>query len=158
MIEILLQGEQVQLFSERAIFWKRTCTLLIADAHWGKAATMRSAGLPIPGGTTSADLSRLTALRRRTGARRIVFLGDAIHARSGRAAKTLATLAEWRESQAALELVLVAAITINAQVTLRIIYGSTASTRRSWNRPSCSSTSPPLRPSATLWPGTCIPR
>jgi DNA ligase-associated metallophosphoesterase len=107
MIEILLQGEQVQLFSERAIFWKRTCTLLIADAHWGKAATMRSAGLPIPGGTTSADLSRLTALRRRTGARRIVFLGDAIHARSGRAAKTLSTLAEWRESQAALELVLV---------------------------------------------------
>ena len=107
MIEISLHGEPVQLFSERAMFWKRGCTLLIADAHWGKAATLRSAGLPIPGGTTSADLLRTTALVRRTGARRIVFLGDVIHARQGRASKTLGALAEWRESESALELVLV---------------------------------------------------
>jgi DNA ligase-associated metallophosphoesterase len=107
MIEISLQGEQFQLFAERAMFWSRTRTLLIADAHWGKAATMRSAGLPIPGGTTSSDLLRLSKLVQRTGARRIVFLGDVIHARSGRAAKTLAAVADWRASQSSLELVLV---------------------------------------------------
>lgn len=107
MIEISLQGEQLQLFAERAIFWKRSCTLLIADAHWGKAATMRSAGLPIPGGTTSADLLRLTALVNRTGARRIVFLGDVIHAKKGRAEKTLSAVAAWRTSHPVLDLLLV---------------------------------------------------
>jgi DNA ligase-associated metallophosphoesterase len=107
MMEISLRGEELQLLPERAIFWKRKCTLLIADTHWGKAATMRSAGLPIPGGTTSADMDRLSALVKKTGARRILFLGDVIHARSGRAAKTLAAVARWRGLHAELELVLV---------------------------------------------------
>jgi DNA ligase-associated metallophosphoesterase len=104
MIEILLQNETLQLLAERAIFWKRKCALLIADTHWGKAATMRSAGLPIPGGTTRADMLRLSVLIHRTGAKRIVFLGDVIHARSGRAARTLDAVAEWREGHPDLEL------------------------------------------------------
>ena len=107
MTEISLQGETLQLFAERAAFWKRKETLLIADTHWGKAATMRSAGIPIPGGTTTADLARMTELVRRTGARRIVFLGDVIHARSGRAAATLGAVARWRAEHLHLELVLV---------------------------------------------------
>jgi len=107
MIEISLQDEALQLYPERAIYWKRKSTLLIADTHWGKAATMRSAGLPIPGGTTTADLNRLTGLVHQTEAHRIVLLGDAIHARAGRAPKTLAAVAEWRASHRELELVLV---------------------------------------------------
>jgi uncharacterized protein len=81
--------------------------LLIADTHWGKAATMRSAGIPIPGGTTSADLERLSFLIETTGAERIVFLGDVIHARSGRRVKTLDGIARWRARHPKLELVLV---------------------------------------------------
>jgi DNA ligase-associated metallophosphoesterase len=107
MIMIQLHGEELTLLPERAIFWGRKSTLLIADTHWGKAATMRSAGLPIPGGTTSADMDRLTALVRKTAAERIVFLGDVIHARSGRAARTLEAVAEWRDRHPGLELVLV---------------------------------------------------
>src|SRR5665213_941984 len=107
MIEISLRGEQVELHAERAMYWKRKSTLLIADTHWGKAATLRSAGLPIPGGSTSADMARLSALVRRTGASRIVLLGDAIHARAGRAAKTLGAVAEWRALHRELDIVLV---------------------------------------------------
>ncbi len=107
MTEISLQNETLQLFSERAAYWVRTATLLIADTHWGKAATMRSAGIPIPGGTTTADMERLSALVKRTGARRIVLLGDVIHAKAGRAPKTLAAVAEWRRQNPALELVMV---------------------------------------------------
>jgi len=107
MIEISLQNEDLQLFPERAIFWKRESTLLLADTHWGKAATMRSAGIPIPGGTTSADLDRLSLLLCRTRAVRIVLLGDALHARAGRAAKTLQAVAEWRDRHPQLEIVLV---------------------------------------------------
>jgi uncharacterized protein len=107
MTSISLAGEQVQLFAERALFWNRKSTLLVADMHWGKAATMRSAGLPIPGGTTRADLERLGSLVLRTGARRIVFLGDMIHARRGRAVRTLTAVTEWRALHPSLELVLV---------------------------------------------------
>jgi uncharacterized protein len=107
MMEITLAGEEVVLFAERGMYWKRKGTLLVADTHWGKAATLRSAGLPIPGGTTRADLERLSLLVRRTGAGRIVFLGDAIHARQGRAVRTLGAVAEWRAAHSALDLVLV---------------------------------------------------
>jgi uncharacterized protein len=107
MIEITLAGEKMQLFAERGMYWRRKATLLIADTHWGKAATMRSAGLPIPGGTTRADLERLSRLVTCTGASRIVFLGDVIHARRGRAVRTLEAVAEWRARHRELELVLV---------------------------------------------------
>jgi DNA ligase-associated metallophosphoesterase len=107
MIEIVLQNETLQLYPERAAFWKRAGTLLIADTHWGKASTMRSAGIPIPGGTTSADMERMSRLIETTGAERIVFLGDVIHARSGRSVKTLDEIARWRTRHPKLELLLV---------------------------------------------------
>lgn len=100
-------GESLTLLPERAIFWSRAETLFVADTHWGKAATMRAAAIPIPGGTTTADLARLTSIVRQTDARRMVLLGDVIHARAGRAAKTLAAVSEWRSCHPKLEMVLV---------------------------------------------------
>ena len=81
---------------------------IVADVHWGKAAAFRAAGIPIPGGTTGADLARLDAALRRTGARRLVVLGDLFHARAGRvASRTLAELSGWRERANKLEILLV---------------------------------------------------
>ncbi len=40
-IVLTLAGEEVRLLPERALFWQRTCTLVVADVHWGKAATFR---------------------------------------------------------------------------------------------------------------------
>jgi DNA ligase-associated metallophosphoesterase len=68
---------------------------------------MRAAAIPIPWGTTTADLARLTAIVRRTGAARMVLLGDVIHARAGRAPRTLAAIAEWRACHPELEIVLI---------------------------------------------------
>jgi DNA ligase-associated metallophosphoesterase len=110
MSEILmtLAGEDVRLLPERAVFWPRACTLVVADVHWGKAATFRAAGIPIPGGTTGEDLARLDAALYRTGARRLVVLGDLFHARAGRiATRTLAELRGWRERCTRLEIQLV---------------------------------------------------
>lgn len=105
---LTLAGEEVRLMPERALFWQRACTLVIADVHWGKAATFRAAGIPIPGGATTDDLARLDSALRRTGARRLLVLGDLFHARAGRVAtRTLATLREWRERRAGLEIQLV---------------------------------------------------
>jgi uncharacterized protein len=80
---------------------------LVADTHWGKAATLRAAAIPIPGGTTTADLQRLSATILSTGARSVTLLGDVIHARSGRAPRTLAAVAAWRECHADLDITLV---------------------------------------------------
>lgn len=106
-VRLELAGEGVRLLPESALYWERQRTLLIADAHWGKAAAFRAAGVPVPGGTTHEGLQRLTRALRRCGAERIVFLGDFLHARSGRAAATLNALWSWRRSHPAVELLLI---------------------------------------------------
>lgn len=102
-----VQGEELVLLPERAALWRARSTLLVADPHFGKAATFRAAGIPVPSGTTRDGLARLDAMLARTGARRVVFLGDYLHARAGRAPDTLTALARWAAASAALELVLV---------------------------------------------------
>ena len=102
-----LLGQTLRLLPERAIFWEERRSLLVADAHWGKAATFRASGIPVPGGTTREGLQRLTVAVERTGAEAVVFLGDFLHARAGRAAGTLRTLAAWRERHPHLDLLLI---------------------------------------------------
>ncbi len=107
-LRIRLAGEDVLLLPERALFWLRTATLVAADFHWGKAATFRAAGIPIPLGGTGDDLVRLDAAIDRTCARRLVVLGDLFHARAGRiATRTLADLRRWRDGRGELEIQLV---------------------------------------------------
>jgi DNA ligase-associated metallophosphoesterase len=106
-VRIDLQGESVVLLPERALFWEREEALIVADVHLGKAAAFRAAALPLPGGTTTEALARLGAAAERTGARRLLFLGDLLHARAGRAARTLAAVAAWRETHPDLEILLV---------------------------------------------------
>ncbi|HEX2093011.1 MAG TPA: ligase-associated DNA damage response endonuclease PdeM [Longimicrobiaceae bacterium] len=102
-----IRGERLLLLPERAALWEGAGTLLVADPHWGKAAAFRAGGIPVPGGTTAEGLARLEGLVERTGARRVVFLGDFLHAREGRSPATLRALAEWRSGRPGLELELV---------------------------------------------------
>ena len=100
-------GERLVLLPEMAAYWERTRTLLVADPHFGKAATFRAAGIPVPRGTTTGSLARLDAALARTGASRIVFLGDFLHAREGREAETTRVVAEWRRRHGEVAMVLV---------------------------------------------------
>ena len=88
------------MLGERAAYWERTRTLFVADPHFGKAAAFRAAGVPVPRGTTGETLSRLDAALDRTRAERIVFLGDFLHAREGRAPETLRVINDWRSRSA----------------------------------------------------------
>lgn len=106
-LEVRLATEELRLLAERAMFWPRRNTLFIADTHWGKAATMRAAAIPIPGGTTGESLRRLDQALARTEASRLILLGDCIHARSGRAPQTFDEVALWRRKHADLDIVLV---------------------------------------------------
>lgn len=106
-LRLPLLGQTLRLLPERAAFWEEAGWLLVADAHWGKAATFRAGGIPVPGGTTREGMHRLTRALEYTGAEAIVFLGDFLHARSGRAAGTLRTLTAWRERHPHLDLLLI---------------------------------------------------
>lgn len=106
-VEIEIRGETLALMSERAVWWKRADTLLVADPHFGKAATFRASGIPVPSGTTHEALTRLRGATGRTRASRVIFLGDLLHAKAGRSAEMLEALEAWRRANADLDLVLV---------------------------------------------------
>jgi uncharacterized protein len=102
-----IAGETLTLLAERAAYWARESTLLVADPHFGKAATFRALGVPVPRGTTAATLARLDTAIEHTNARRVVFLGDFLHAREGRVPETLRVMNEWRRRRAAIAMLLV---------------------------------------------------
>jgi len=107
MTRIEIAGETVELRAERALYWPREETLFIADTHWGKAATFRAMGAPVPRGTTTDDLARLGRALDETGARRLIVLGDLLHARAGRSVETLHAIGRWFEERPKLERMLV---------------------------------------------------
>ena len=107
MLRITVAGADVVLHPSGAAYLSAWHTLLIADAHFGKAVSFRKLGVPVPSGTTSETLAAISAAVQDTGAKRIVFLGDFLHSKRSHAPGTLATIAQWREVNAPLELTLV---------------------------------------------------
>lgn len=107
MATLTVGGHSLALLPEKAAFIEDFRTLLVADAHIGKAVSFRSFGVPVPRGTTTENLVRLTRLIERTGAVRIVFLGDFLHSKRSHATATLAALARWRDRHPDLALTLV---------------------------------------------------
>lgn len=93
---IEIAGEALTLLPERALYWSRRDMLIVADMHWGKAATFRAAGLALPEGNMGSDLARLDQALQRSGARQLILLGDLLHARAGRTDIVLAQMASWR--------------------------------------------------------------
>ena len=100
-------GCRFELQPERAAWLPEPGLLLVADVHLGKAQSFRRLGVPVPGGTTLGNLARLDRLIGRTRPRRLVFLGDLLHARAARAPAVLTAVAAWRRRHAGLAMTLV---------------------------------------------------
>jgi DNA ligase-associated metallophosphoesterase len=100
-------GERLVLLPEKAVFWAAQAMLIIADFHFGKAASFRAQGIPVPRGTTTENLSGLDALIDAYGAEHLVFLGDFLHARAAHASSTQQAMLAWRERRRDLRLTLV---------------------------------------------------
>ena len=103
----VLAGEEVVLLAERALTGPAAPRCSVADVHLGKAASLRAGGVPVPRGATATDLDRLDALVQRTGSRRLVVLGDFIHAATGRVPALDAAVTAWRARHPDLALELV---------------------------------------------------
>ena len=97
-VVIEVNGEALRLLPERAIYWDRTQTLFIADVHLGKADTFRARGVPMPEGNAAADLNRLANVLARTHAKKLIILGDLVHARQGYTPQLIEVVARWRNA------------------------------------------------------------
>lgn len=102
-----LAGERVLLLPQKALYWPAAKTLMVADIHFGKAASFRALGVPVPRGTTSENLAVLETLLTTHDTQRIVFLGDFLHAKAAQAPATLQAMLAWRRRHRELELLLV---------------------------------------------------
>lgn len=100
-------GETVRLLPSSALWWPAARVLFVADLHLGKAASYRALGQPVPAGSTQDNLRRLDALIEEYAPRRLVFLGDFLHAASGRTRAVLDALLRWRQRHPGVAMVLV---------------------------------------------------
>jgi DNA ligase-associated metallophosphoesterase len=101
---IELCGQRLILLPERAVYWPERRTLAVADVHVGKGTAFRAAGIPVPGGTTAGDLELLDACLDRVRARRLIVLGDFLHAKPTRGQRIDALITAWRKRRPDLDI------------------------------------------------------
>lgn len=94
----------VELMPQRVAFWREASSILVADLHLGKADALRAGGLPLSEsvllGVLEKDLARLSNAIEVSGARRVLILGDLLHATLGVTPQVVARFAAWRETVA----------------------------------------------------------
>lgn len=106
-LSIELANAELWLLADKAIYYPAERALLIADAHFGKAAAYRKLGQPVPHGTTEHNLMRIDALLGAYDCAHLIFLGDFLHAPESHAPATLAAIAAWRERHLDLAITLI---------------------------------------------------
>lgn len=103
---MVLRGETLSLLPEKLIEWPTRRTLLVADTHFGKAATFRNFGIPVPEKTTHAMLDRLSRVIEQKSSLRLIVLGDFIHSSHKDSKNFEASLLKWRAKHDHLEVIL----------------------------------------------------
>jgi DNA ligase-associated metallophosphoesterase len=106
-LSIELAGAELWLLADKAIYYPAEHALLVADAHFGKAAAYRRLGQPVPHGTTDDNLQRLDKLLAAYDCRHLIFLGDFLHAPESHAPATLSALQAWRERHSSVAITLI---------------------------------------------------
>lgn len=103
-IDTRIGGTPWRLHAWRGALHLDSSVLLVADLHLGKAAHFRRAGLPLPQGTTSADLDRLARLVDALAPKRLLVLGDLVHAGIDTNAAWFARWQAFRRAHATLDI------------------------------------------------------
>jgi DNA ligase-associated metallophosphoesterase len=89
------------------MFWPSQQAVLLADTHFGKAATFRNGGIPVPAGTTEVMLKKISDTIDRTRATSVYFLGDFCHSFSRYEEDFVSDLMAWRKSHRNIEMTLI---------------------------------------------------
>ena len=99
-ISLVVGGETLILHPQRAVLWPRSRTVIVADTHFGKSGFFSRHGIAVPAGSDESDRQRLTYLMESTRARRLIILGDFLHAPLSSCSAESADLQRWAEKLA----------------------------------------------------------
>lgn len=83
MVPLSFAGQEFALVDGRALYWPRERALLVADLHLEKASFFATTGQMLPPYDSRETLQRIAGALRRTGARRVLTLGDNFHDEEG---------------------------------------------------------------------------
>jgi uncharacterized protein len=72
-------GEELELYPQRAVYWKRNGILFLADLHLGKINHFRRSGIPVPLQANDKNLEALIDILNLTRPARVICLGDLFH-------------------------------------------------------------------------------
>ena len=78
-MQVEVSGEQFELFSQKAVWWKKESSLLLADLHLGKVNHFRRSGIPVPTKASEKNIEILVELIQKTKPDRVICLGDLFH-------------------------------------------------------------------------------
>jgi DNA ligase-associated metallophosphoesterase len=97
-VAIVVRGEELLLHPDRAVIWPRIGAVIVADTHFGKSSVFNRHGLAVPAGTDEMDQERLTRLLTTSGSRRLIVLGDFLHAPIDATSEDARNLERWSRS------------------------------------------------------------
>ncbi len=104
-ITVELAGEAIELYPQRALFWPTKQALIIADLHLAKDTIFRRNGIAVPNGSNATDLEKLDALIAQTFAKKIIILGDVVHAKLEASDPAFSLWHQWREKNSAIDII-----------------------------------------------------
>ncbi|MBL7871306.1 MAG: ligase-associated DNA damage response endonuclease PdeM [Cyclobacteriaceae bacterium] len=78
-MQIELLGEKVHLLPQKAVWFKKRKTVLMADLHFGKINHFRKAGIAVPARANDKNADNLISVLQATKPERLIFLGDLFH-------------------------------------------------------------------------------
>ncbi len=101
-VELEVAGKTIRLLPQRAAFLPECGTLLVADLHLGRQHAWHAEGRPIGDVAAVASLdeplARLAGLVHETNAKRVLVLGDLLHAPAGLTNDMISRVAAWRST------------------------------------------------------------
>jgi DNA ligase-associated metallophosphoesterase len=99
-----LEHQRLWLLPQRAAYWQKEKTLLIADLHIGKSAHFRKNGIAVPNQVAESNLNKLDSLLELTKPEHLIILGDLFHSDINQEWQKFTT---WRKKYRELEVSLV---------------------------------------------------
>lgn len=81
---INLCRQRLWLLPQKAVYWQKRKTLLVADLHVGKSGHFRRNGIPVPRQVNRNTLGMLDKIMGRLEPGHVVFLGDLFHSELNR--------------------------------------------------------------------------
>jgi len=81
MHRINIQGQELELLSDKGVLWLDRAALIIADLHLGKITHFRKSGMPVPRQAELENYERLSSLILNRDIKRVLILGDLFHSK-----------------------------------------------------------------------------